>query len=115
MTYPVEVRQEIVAAVDAGMAHAEASTICGVSIASVERYVWQWRTAGHVDPRPRPPRGKAIDPADLPALAAQLAAHPHLPVPEQCTLWEQSHGRRLHPVTMGRAIRELGWTKRWSR
>jgi transposase len=114
MTHPVKLRQEIVVAVDAGAPQAEAARTFGVSIASVERYVRQWRAVGHVDPRPRPPRGKAIGPADLPALAAQLAAHPHLPVPEQCTLWEQSHGRRLHRVTMGRAIRELGWTKRWS-
>jgi transposase len=115
MTYPVGLRQEIVTAVDGGMPHAEAAKTFGVSIATVERYVRQWRSVGHVAPRPRPPRGKAIGPADLPALAAQLAAHPHLTVPEQCRLWEQSHGRRLHPVTMGRAIRDLGWTRRWSR
>src|SRR5215210_1769071 len=115
MTYPVSLRQEIVTAVQGGMSQSEAAKTFGVSIASVERFIRQWRVAGHVDPRPRPPRGKAIGPADLPALAAQLAAHPFAPIPEQCRLWEQSHGRRLHRVTMGRAIRELGWTRRWSR
>ena len=115
MTYPVTLRQEIVAAVDAGMPQAEAARTFGVSVPTVERYLRQWRTVGHVHPRRPTGRPTAIPSADLPALAAQLAAHPYLPVPEQCRLWEQSHGRRVHRVTMGRAIRALGWTKRWSR
>lgn len=115
MTYPVRLRQEIMAAVDAGMPQTEAARTFGVSSATVERYLRQRRTLGHLRPRRPTGRPTAIPAADLPALAAQLAAHPHAPIPEQCRLWEQSHGRRVHRVTMGRAIRELGWTKRWSR
>lgn len=115
MTYPVKLRQEIVAAVDAGMPQAEAARTFGVSIATVERYLRQQRTVGHLRPRRPTGRPTAIPRADLPALAAQLAAHPYAPIPEQCRLWEQSHGRRVHRVTMSRAIRELGWTRRYSR
>lgn len=115
MTYPVTLRQEIVAAVDAGMTHAEAARTFGVSVPTVERYLRQQRTVGHLRPRRPTGRPTAIPSADLPALAAQLAAHPHAPIPEQCRLWEQSHGRRVHRVTMGRAIRQLGWTRRFGR
>ena len=115
MTYPVSLRREIVAAIDAGMTQAEAATIFGVSIATVGRYFQQWRRTGHLDPRPLPGRPKLIGPTDLPALAAQLAAHPYATIPEHCDLWEQSQRRRVYRVTMGRAIRELGWSRRWSR
>ena len=115
MTYPVTLRQEIVAAVDAGMSQAEATKTFGVSVSTVERYLRQWRTVGHLRPRRLTGRPIAIPPADRPALAAQLAAHPHAAMPEQCRLWEQSHGRRVHRVTMGRAIRDLGWARRYSR
>lgn len=115
MTYTVRLRQEIVAAIDAGMTQAEAASSFGVSAATIQRYLRQWRLTGHLDPRPIPGCPKRIGPVDLPALAAQLAAHPYATIPDHCRLWEQSHGRRLHRVTMGRAIRELGWTRRWSR
>ena len=63
MTYPVERRREIVAAVDAGMPRAEAARTCGVSVPTVERYLRQWRTIGHLRPRRPTGRPTAIRPA----------------------------------------------------
>lgn len=115
MTYRVSLRREIVAAVDAGMPHAEASRLFRVSLATVERYIRQWHETGNFDPRPLPGRPKVIAPTDLPVLAAQLAAHPHATITEHCQLWERATGKRPYRVTMGRAIRELGWSRRSSR
>lgn len=115
MTYPLSLRQEIVAAVDEGMTQAAAAHTFGVSVATVHRYLRQRSLTGHLDPRPLPGRPKRIDCSDLPALAAQLAAHPYATIGEHGRLWEQSHGQHVYRVTMGRAIRELGWSRRYSR
>jgi transposase len=115
MTYSVRLRQQIVAALDTGMSQVEASGAFGVSVATIQRYLRQRRLTGELDPRSIPGRPPFIGPADLPALAVQLAAHPHATISDHCRLWEQATGKRPYRVTMGRAIRELGWTRRWSR
>lgn len=51
-----------------------------------------------------------IGPADEPALAAQVAAHPDATLAAHCQLWHAHHGVVVSVPTMGRALQRLGVT-----
>ena len=51
-----------------------------------------------------------IGPADEPALAVQVAAHPDAALAAHCQLWHAHHGVVVSVPTMGRALQRLGVT-----
>lgn len=113
--YSPDLRSRIVAAVDAGMSKAEAARHFDVALSSVKRYVRRRAATGSLDPTPRPGRTPLIRPQDLEAVRAQLRAHPAAYLDEHCTLWEQTHKVKLSSITMSRAIRRAGFTRKKGR
>ncbi|MGN6359785.1 MAG: IS630 transposase-related protein, partial [Thermomicrobiales bacterium] len=74
--YSEDLRQRVVAAVDAGMPRPEVAHVFQVSVATIKRYLKQRREAGHLRPGHSPGRTPVIAPDQYPALATQVAAHP---------------------------------------
>src|SRR5215469_4546435 len=113
--YAVDLRGKVLRAVDQGYPREEIVKLLGVSLATIKRYLKQWRETGTVTPKASPGRPpKKLGPLQA-ELVAQLQAHDDLGLEEQCRLWEQSHGVRVSTSTMSRAIKRVGWTrkKRW--
>lgn len=113
--YSSDLRSRIVDAVDAGMSKAEAARRFDVALSSVKRYVRLQATTGSLAPTPRPGRTPRISRAQLDDLRAQVAAHPAAYLDEHCVLWTQTHGVHVSPITMSRAIRRAGFTRKKGR
>ncbi len=110
--YSVELRQRVVAAVDAGTPRAEVACTFGVSLATIKRYLKQRREAGHLAPRTSPGRPPDIAADRLAALEAQLAAHPDATLAQHCQHWQAAWGQPLSRSAMRRAIKRLAWTRK---
>jgi transposase len=84
-------------------------------LATIKRYVKHRREVGHVKPKAIPGRPAKKARQREAALLPQLQAHPDVTLEHHCELWQQAHGERVSPRTMGRAIKQLGWTRKKSR
>jgi transposase len=110
--YSPDLRQRILAAVQAGDSKSAVARRFCVERSTVHRYLRQWERTGSLAPRPIPGDTPAIAPAQYPALLAQLRAMPDATLAEHCGQWEQAHGVRLSVSTMSRAQRRAGWTRK---
>jgi len=105
-------REKVLRAVDQGYPRNEIIKLLGVSRATIKRYLKQRRETGTITARPIPGRpSKKFAPLQA-GLVAQLQAYPDATLEIHCQIWEQEHGWRVSPTTMGRAIRRIGWTRK---
>jgi transposase len=110
--YSVDLRAQVLRAVDQGYPREEIVKLLGVSRATIKRYVKQRRQTGTVAPKAiagRPPKKLGLLQAEL---VAQLQAHDDLRLEDHCQLWEQTHGVLVSTATMSRAIKRVGWTRK---
>ena len=113
--YSVDLRQRVVAAVDAGTPRAAVARTFQVSLATIKRYLKQRREAGHLAPRTSPGRPADIAADRLAALEAQLTAHPDATLAQHCQHWQAAWGQTISLSAMRRAIKRLDWTRKKSR
>jgi len=105
-------REKVLRAVDQGYPRAEIVKLCGVSPATIKRYLKQRRETGTVAPKVipgRPPKKLAVLESEL---VTQLRAHDDWRLEDHCRLWEQTHGVQVSTATMSRAIKRIGWTRK---
>lgn len=110
--YSVDLRERVLAAVDAGTPHAEIVRVFRLSLATIGRYV-RLRRQGHSIQAKKPPGMRPrIGAPERAALQAQLAAAgTDASLEQHCRLWQQAHRVRVSVPTMGRArARVAGWT-----
>src|SRR5258707_2906072 len=112
--YSTDLRQRIVAAVQAGDAKAAVARRFCVERSTVRRYLRQWERTGSLAPKPIPGDTPAIAAANYPALRAQLQGLPDATLAMHCDRWERDHGVRVSISTMSRAQRRVGWTRKKS-
>src|SRR4051794_29612452 len=93
------------------MAQTAASQICGVSVATVKRYLHR-RAALALAPQKSTGRHRVIAPAAEPALRAQLAAAPDATLAEHAAQWATDQGVTVSITTVHRAIARLSWTRK---
>ena len=109
--YSADLRSRIVHAVEQeGMTLPQAAARFAVGLASVKRYLRQWRTTGDLTPRPHPGRPRAIPPAEHDRLVALLAADPDATLADYCARWEAETGVTVSRSTLCRAQRRVDWT-----
>ncbi len=114
--YSVDLREHVVAAVQAGRRRMDVAEVFGISLRTVERYLRQQQQTGELRPKPVPGRRREIPAAQEEQLAAQLRAHPAATLEQHRAMWAEATGVRLSATTLYRAIKRLGWTwkkKRW--
>ncbi len=112
--YGVELREHIVAAVDAGQPQTRVAKLFGVDRTTVRRYVALARE-GTLAPKPIPGRPRQIGGDDERDLCLQLHLHPHATLAEHCQRWGNRHGVTPSESTMSRAIHRVGWTRKKGR
>ena len=110
--YSPDLRQRVLRAVDQGYERTEIIKMFGVSRATIKRYLKQRRETGDVKAKPHPGRSPRKFAPLQAGLAAQLEAHDDATLEVHCQLWQEQHGVRVSPSTMGRAIRRMGWTRK---
>ena len=106
--YSMDLRERVVAAVDAGMSQAQAAERFGVSLRTVERYVARRRATGSLaatEQRHGPePRQRRQLPAWLPA---RLTAAADATLAEHAAAFAAETGLRVSLASMSRAIAGL--------
>lgn len=110
--YSTDLRQRIVAAVQAGEPKAAVARRFCVERSTVRRYVQRWERIGSLAPTPIPGDAPAIVPTQYPALLVQLAPLPDATLEGHCERWEREQGVRVSISTMSRAQRRAGWTRK---
>ena len=113
--YSQDLRQRVLAAVDAGTPRSEVVRQFQVSLATLKRLLKQRRVEGHVQPKTRAGPSFRISIQQHDILQAQLRADPDATLEEHCRQWQERQGRRVSTSTMSRAIRRLGWTRKKSK
>jgi transposase len=108
--YSIDLRQRILAEVDAGTPRAEVARRLRVSLATIERLLKQRREQGHVTPKTSPGRPPHIQPQQHQKLAAQLRTNPDATLLQQCQQWQHEQGTKLSVWSMARTIKRLEWS-----
>lgn len=109
--YSNDLRSRIVHTVEQeGMTLPQTAARFAVGLASVKRYLRQWRTTGDLTPRPHPGRPRAIPLAEHDRLTALLAADPDATLADYCVRWEAETGVAVSRSTMCRAQQRVDWT-----
>ena len=107
--YPVDRRQQVLRAIDAGLTLADAAVQFGVSPSTIGSWQRRQREQGCVTPSPRPGRPPRIGPAEHGVLLAQVHTHPEATVAEHRARWAADHRVRVSIGTMHRALKRVGW------
>ena len=116
--YSVDLRERIIAAVDAGQARREVARRFDVSPATIGNDLRLRRATGGLAPRPRAGDRPAIGPERYPQVVAQLQADPDATLEQHCERWAASTGQVASLSTMWRTIARTAWTdkkRRWAR
>jgi transposase len=110
--YSLDLRTRVVAAIDGGMARADAVRTFQVSLGSIKRWLRLRETSGALVPRPRKGKTASITTAQFPTLRLQLEQFPDASLAEHARRWNADHSTTLSEWTLGRAIRRLGWSRK---
>ena len=108
--YSLDLRQRIVAALEAGESVTAVATRFAVSPRTVRRYRHQWREAGTLIARTSPGRPRLISPDQHDALGAQVLADPDARLLDHCQQWAASTGVVVSEATMCRTLQKLALT-----
>lgn len=113
--YSVDLRERVVAAVDAGVPRPEVARRFRVSVATITRYLQRRRATGSLLPGRSPGRTPSSAPAQYPALAAQVAAHPDDTLAQHAATWQAEQGAAVSPWAVDRALVRGTITRKKSR
>jgi len=102
--YSTDLRERVVAAVDAGLPRPEVARVFRLSLATIKRYLKRRREPGGLVPGQSPGRTPGIGPDRYPALAAQIAAHPDDTLEQHAATWRAEQGAAVSPWAVGRAL-----------
>lgn len=110
--YSVDLRERVLAAVDAGTPRPEIVRVLRVSLATIGRYVRLRREGHSLEAKRHPGMRALIGEPQRAALEAQLAAvGTDASLEEHCALWHAQQGVRVSVPTMSRVLaRVADWT-----
>ena len=113
--YSEDLRSRVVAAVMSGMPREEVVWRYAVSLATIKRWLKQWRETGDLGLKRSPGRPSVKMGPLLAALPARLTEQADVRLEDQCAWWREQSGVEVSTATMSRAIARLNWTRKKSR
>ena len=112
--YSLDLRERVLAALDAGMTYDQASATFQVSRATVGRWRQRQRNTGACIPRTSPGRPPRVAQALAVGLIAQVTAFPDATVGEHAARWNASNPTPASPRSISRALARANWTRKKS-
>ncbi len=113
MAHPLEIRERAVLAVnEKGRDKAEVVTILGISLASLNRWLKQYREQGHLKIGHSPGAPSKLTQAGVQALEEQVKAHPEATLAERCSLLAEQGYAQLSCSSMQRMLARLRLTRK---
>ncbi len=113
--YSEDLRERVIAAVASGTPREEAVWRYAVSLATIKRWLKQWRETGDLALKRSPGRPGVKIGALLVALPERLASHGDARLEDHRAWWRERTGDEVSTATMSRAITRLDWTRIKSR
>jgi transposase len=114
--YSRELREQMIAAVDAGAAQTAVAERFGVDVRTVRRYLAKRRATGSIEAEGhhggRPAR---IRPEQERQLLRVLQQYPTATLAELSARWQRTTGTSISAATMSRTIQRLGWQRAYGR
>jgi transposase len=110
--YSLDIRERVVAAVDAGEDRSEIVRLFRISNATIKRYLRKRREVGNLGSKSPPGRVAVLGDALRDGLAAQVAAHPDATLAEHCALWATAHQQPVSTASVSRALAALRLTRK---
>src|SRR6476660_9225385 len=107
-TYSLDLRERIVASLQAGSSIREVAQLFGMSHDTVRRYQLRQEQGQSLLPRPRLGRAPRVLPAEKEAFVAMVREHPNATLMEMSALWQQRTGVALPQSTMHDHVRRVG-------
>lgn len=108
-----------------GMSRAEAARLAGMERQALRDAVTRYNAEGlsGLSNRPRPPRQGKLDEAELRALSELILEGPDpetdglssWTLPELCRVIEARFAKRLHPASLSRVVRRMGFSRQKAR
>lgn len=112
MSYSLDVRQRVLAALDRGMSRRLIVATFHVSEGSIKRWLARRARTGHLAPISPPGRVATIPADQYPALLAHVAAQPDATLAQHIARWQTTHRVVVSRWTMSRALHAAGWTRK---
>lgn len=109
--YSLDLRERVLAAVDAGTPRPTVANTFRVSERTIARWVARRRTGRPIAGGTGPGRTHGIPDADLPALRRQLEARPDATVAQHLAQWNAQHPP-VSQSALGRAMKRANWTRK---
>ena len=100
------------AAVSRGVPRDEVVEQFMVSLATLKRWLKQWREQGDLAMKPVPGRPAVKTRGLAEALPERLASQADATLDEHCSWWDEVSGQEVSRSTMSRAITDLDWTRK---
>lgn len=110
--YAMDLRDRVLAALDAGMTYDQASATFQVSRATVGRWRKRQRATGSCAPLPNPGRPAQVARALDAGIVALVSAHPDATLREHAACWNASNATSVSPSSVSRALRRANWTRK---
>jgi transposase len=110
--YSLDLRERVLAALDAGMTYDQASATFQVSRATVGRWRQRQRQTGSCAPRTSPGRPPRVAHALDAELIAQVAADPDATLREHAARWNTTQPTPASPSSIRRALARADWTRK---
>ena len=104
----------MIAAVVSGTPREDVVWRYAVSLATIKRWLKQWRETSDLAPKRSSGRPGVKIGALLPALPARLVEHADATLDEQCAWWADVSGVTVSTATMSRALARLRETRKKS-
>lgn len=109
-SFSFDLRQRIIAALDAGHSTTVVAERFSVSPRTVRRYRQRWRERGTLDPTPHPGKHRKIRGADEARLREQVLAAPDATLREHRVQWHARTGVWVSESTLCRTLQRMELT-----
>jgi transposase len=105
--YSVDLRERVIGSLENGHKQTWVARELGIGLGTVKRYIKLKQTSGSLEPKSQQREQPLIRAADLPALQEQVDTQPDSTLEQHIEAWATSHGVRVSPATMCRALQRL--------
>lgn len=113
--YSTDLRKRVLALREKGETQARIGELLGMSISTVKRYLVRYAQTGSVAATVQGRMKPMLGTTELTIIEAQLEAHDDWTIPKHVEAFGASSGIQISAMTMSRAIKRLGWTRKKSR
>lgn len=116
--YSMDLRKRVLALRENGETQARIGELLGMSISTVKRYLVRYAQTGSVAATVQGRMKPRLGSAELAVIEAQLETHDDWTLAQHAAAFAEHTGLRVSTMSISRAIRRLGWTRkkrRWVR